>query len=63
MSWVLHVLKDVYKIERNAKHVANALSDEWEYKTIKYGSRTFKGLYRKDAETTKNHNELDFNNL
>lgn len=63
MSWVLHVLKDVYKIERNAKHVANALSDEWEYKTIKYGSRTFKGLYRKDAEITKNHNELDFNNL
>ena len=63
MSWVLHVLKDVYKIERNAKHVANALSDEWEYKTIKYGSRTFKGLYRKGAEITKNHNELDFNNL
>lgn len=63
MSWVLHVLKDVYKIERNAKHVANALSDEWEYKTIKYGSRSFKGLYRKGAETSKNHNELDFNNL
>lgn len=63
MSWVLHVLKDVYKIERNAKHVANALSDEWEYKTIKYGSRSFKGLYRKGAETSKNYNELDFNNL
>lgn len=63
MSWVLHVLKDVYKIERNAKHVANALSDEWEYKTIKYGSRSFKGLYRKGVETAKNHNELDFNDL
>lgn len=63
MSWVLHVLKDVYKIERNAKHVANALSEEWEYKTIKYGLRTFKGLYRKPAETVKNHNELEFNDL
>lgn len=63
MSWVLHVLKDVYKLERNAKHVANALSEEWEYKTIKYGLRTFKGLYRKPVETVKNHNELEFNDL
>lgn len=63
MSWVLHVLKDVYKLERNAKHVANALSEEWEYKTIKYGLRTFKGLYRKPIETVKNHNELEFNDL
>lgn len=49
MSSLIYVLKNVYKVERNAKYIANALKDEWEYKKIMYSDRkTSMGLYRKE---------------
>lgn len=46
-SSLIYVLKNVYKVERSAKYIALALSDEWEYKKIKYKELQPKGLYRK----------------
>ena len=47
MSWLASVLKAEYGVERSSKYIALALSDEWEYKTIKYLDKTYKGLYHK----------------
>lgn len=62
MSSLLYVLKNVYKIERNAKYVANALKEEWEYKRILYTDRrTVMGLYRKHQNDEKiNENDNDY---
>lgn len=47
MSWLVYVLKKHYGLERQSKYIALALSDEWEYKPIKYCDKTHKGLYNK----------------
>lgn len=51
MSSLIFVLKNVYKDTRNSKFVSLALSDEWEYKPIKYNGITTRGLYRKNQNT------------
>lgn len=48
MSALLWVLKSVYHEDRSAKYLALALSDEWEYKSIRYKEKVFKGLIRKE---------------
>lgn len=58
MSALQYVLKSVYKEDRPAKYIALALSDEWEYKVIKYKGKTFKGLYRKE-QITNNIQKID----
>lgn len=50
MPWVIQLLKDRYKIERNSKYVALALSDKFEYKNISYNGKSFKGLYSKQLD-------------
>ena len=64
MSSLIYVLKNVYKVERNAKYIANALKDEWEYKKIMYSDRkTSMGLYRKeqnDEMMDENDDDSDF---
>lgn len=47
MSYLLFVMKEIFKTERTNKHIALALSQEWEYKNIKYNGKTYKGLIRK----------------
>ena len=51
MSSLIFVLKNVYTDTRNSKFVSLALSDEWEYKPIKYNGITTRGLYRKNQNT------------
>lgn len=55
MPWIIQLLKERYKIERNAKYIALAVSDEWNYKNIKYNGKSFKGLYINQINT---QNEL-----
>lgn len=63
MSALLWVLKSVYHEDRPNKYLALALSDEWEYKVIKYKGKPFKGLYRKEEISNniqENISELPF---
>ena len=61
-SSLIYVLRNVYKVERSAKYIALALSDEWEYKKIKYKGRQPKGFYRikpkKDMVLVQNPGDL-----
>lgn len=57
MNYLTYVLKSFFKEERSAKYIALALSNEWEYKTIKYNGKACKGLYRKDYKVTKTLDE------
>ena len=52
MSSLIYVLKNVYKVEKNAKYIKLALSSEWEYKNIWYKGKSYKGLYRKIKNDT-----------
>lgn len=63
MSWLLYVLKEVYKVERASKYVAIALSQEWEYKVVKYNNKAHKGLWKKDKNDARCANGLIFNEL
>lgn len=58
MSALQFVLKNVFKEDRPAKYIALALSDEWEYKVIRYKEKIFKGLYRKE-QMTNNIQKID----
>lgn len=63
MSSLIYVLKTVYKVERSSKYIALALSNEWDYKTIKYNGQCVRGLFRKEPiESIKNvkNTELPF---
>lgn len=63
MSALLFVLKSVYKEDRPSKYIALALSQDWEYKVIKYKGKTYKGLYRKvriECNNQTNDGELPF---
>lgn len=53
MSSLLYVLKSKYKEDRPAKYIALALSQDWDYKPIYYGGKTYKGLYRKNQVIEK----------
>lgn len=56
MSYILHVIKTIYKTERKGKYVANSLSADWDYKSIRYGNGNlvFWGLVRKNVEKQEN---------
>ena len=64
MSSLIYVLKNVYKDTRNSKFVAIALSDEWDYKVIKYKGKCVRGLMRKERKTcTTVGGEIDENSV
>lgn len=52
MSSLIYVLKNIYKEERSGKYIALALSNEWEYKSLRYGEKVQKGLIRKEPKET-----------
>lgn len=63
MSALHFVLKDIYKEDRNSKYIALAISNEWDYKTIKYKGKSIRGLYRKNqivSEVKTEDNSLPF---
>lgn len=49
-SYVRYVLKKVYNEERTGTYIGNGISDEWEFKSIRYNGRTCKGYERKKKE-------------
>lgn len=59
MSSLVYVLKNVYKDTRNSKFISIALSDEWEYKVLKYNGKSCRGLTRKDPKTAVISNQND----
>lgn len=58
MSSLSFVLKKFYNEERPAKYIALALSDEWEYKMIKYKGKPIRGLYRKNKINNTKSGEI-----
>ena len=63
MAALHFILDSVYRKDRPTKYIVQALSDEWEYKVIKYNEKSYKGLYRKSQVTnleSKVDNSLPF---
>ena len=50
-AYLRFVLKKVYNEERSGSYIGNAIADSWDYKSIRYNNKTFKGYERK----TDNH--------
>lgn len=58
MSWVIHVLKDNFHMDKSSKYIAAAFSKEWDYKVIRYGDKVFKGLSYKNSDEERKNAEL-----
>ena len=49
-SYIRYILKNVYHEERAGTYIGNGLSDEWEYKSIRYKGVVCKGFERKNLD-------------
>lgn len=62
-SYIRYVLKTVYHEERAGNYIGNGISDEWEYKTIRYNGVPCKGYERIEKvkyESNGSENEIPF---
>lgn len=51
MHYVHFILRKYFNCDRSTKYIQDAVSDEWEYKVIKWsGNQSAKGLYRKNSQ-------------
>ena len=49
-SYLRYIIKTVFHEERGGVYIGNGLSEEWEYKTIRYNGKPCKGFERKNHE-------------